>query len=47
MNEQARIELQQWLSPEQNKWFQQMTLPLIAGELEGDGAKTSFNSASG
>lgn len=42
LNEQARAELQLSLSPEQNKWFQQMTVPLIGEELEGDGARTSF-----
>ncbi len=39
LNEQARAELQLLLNPEQNKWLQQMKVPLIEG---GDGSKTSF-----
>jgi hypothetical protein len=40
LNEQAGAELQVLLTPEQNKWLQQMKVPLIEGSK--DGSKTSF-----
>jgi RNA polymerase sigma factor (sigma-70 family) len=40
LNEQARAELQVLLTPEQNKWLQQMNVPLIEGSR--DDGKTSF-----
>lgn len=39
LNDQARAELQLVLSPEQNKWLQQMKVPLVE---RGDGGKAGF-----